>query len=137
MQHTKYITDGVLALAMGFMLRYAQLVYGKQLLTNILGRWNVKVRVVRAMHWPLVWPLAVRLGKTQIHNETGLCLACNADGRLDEAKHLPKDTAAYIVVCGKCGLPKNKWGKRCKGVPKFVRVPVRQPSTVSRPAFWE
>lgn len=135
--HAKQIADGVLLLATGVALRHIHLAYGKETLDSFLSRWNVKRRVGAMMHWPFIWPLAVAIGKTQIHNETGLCLQCLADGRLAEEKHLPKDTAAYIVVCGKCGLPKNRWGKRCKGPPKFVRQPSRQPRQMAKPAFWE
>lgn len=133
----KHIIDALwIGTTAGFTLRRLQSAYGKAALDNLLGRWNVKVRVQRAMHWPIAWRLAVRLGKSQTHNETGLCLACHAEGRIAEDRHLPKDSAAYVIVCGKCNLPKNRWGKRCKGAPVFVRVPVVQARHISKPAFW-
>lgn len=123
-------------LAIGALSRHVQILYGARMRDNLLSRWNVKARVVRTMHMPFVWRCAVNLAMTQPCNDTGICLHCHAVGRLKADQHQPKDSPSYIIVCGKCGLPKNKWGKRCTGTPKFVRQPVRKPVVISKPAFW-
>jgi hypothetical protein len=125
------------ALAAGVLASRLEQMYGKQVLDNVLTRWNVKARLVRWMQLPILWRVAVRLADTQPHNDTGICLACHAKGRRAVEEHQPKDSPANIIVCGKCGAPMSQWGKRCKGVPKFVRQPQRQPRTTSKPVFWE
>ena len=123
-------------LAVGAMSRHVQILYGTRWRDALLSRWSVKARVVRAMHMPIIWRWAVNLGQTQTHNDTGICLRCHSAGRSKADQHQPKDSPAYIVVCGKCGQPKSKWSKRCFGPPKFVRQPVRKPTTLSKLAFW-
>jgi hypothetical protein len=54
-----------------------------------------------------------------------------------EDAHQPKDSVDRTVVCGRCGLPKNHWPRRCPGAPRRKAGPVRRPLLTATRAFWE
>lgn len=140
MRHLIGLLLGILVslgcLALGFLSG----LYSKHATTlrnKLLESWPVKRRVVRIMHWPLVWRYAVQLGQTQPHNETGICLLCHATNRLARDEHQAKDSVDAVVVCGRCGLPRNKWGKRCHGAPKRKFTAIQRQRLVAKQLFWE